>query len=163
MRDPDSISRGILMWNRDSPVSVVLLHWWPQRVWLLRPCGFGPEPSLGCCAENVMIPLDLKQLFCPGYTLAAGPPSSFTTDIVGCWGGRGVLWRACNLTVFTPCLTGPVDYPFASIMRDPNSILLALSHYSLFDALTGKIVSRCKKNMRRHERNIYLYVGSNYG
>ncbi len=25
-----------------------------------------------------------------------------------------VLWRACNLTSFSPCLTGPVDYLFAS-------------------------------------------------
>jgi hypothetical protein len=24
---------GVLMWNRDSPVSVVLLHWWPRRDW----------------------------------------------------------------------------------------------------------------------------------
>ncbi len=23
-----------------------------------------------------------------------------------------LLWRACNLTPFSPCLTGPVDYPF---------------------------------------------------
>jgi hypothetical protein len=57
--------------------------------------------------------LDLTQLFCPGFMLAAGPPSSFTTDKVRCWGG-GALWRACNLTTFTPCLTGPVDYPFTS-------------------------------------------------
>jgi hypothetical protein len=35
--------------------------------------------------------------------------SSFTTDIVGCW--VGALWRACNLTAFTPCLTGPVCFP----------------------------------------------------
>ncbi len=27
---------------------------------------------------------------------------------------KAVLWRACNLTSFSPCLTGPVDYPFAS-------------------------------------------------
>ncbi len=27
------IHRGILMWNRDSPVSVVSLHWWPWRDW----------------------------------------------------------------------------------------------------------------------------------
>jgi hypothetical protein len=31
MRDPGSIPRGALMWNRNSPVSVVSLHWWPQR------------------------------------------------------------------------------------------------------------------------------------
>jgi hypothetical protein len=50
------------------------------------------EPSLGCRADNVIIPLDLTQLSCPGFTLAAGPLSGFTTDIVGCWGGA--LWRA---------------------------------------------------------------------
>jgi hypothetical protein len=70
------------------------------------------KPSLGCLADNVIIPIDLTQLFCPGFTLAAGSPSGCTTDIVGCWGEA--LWRAFNLTAFTPCLTGPVDYPFAS-------------------------------------------------
>ncbi len=33
-----------------------------------------------------------------------------------------VLWRACNLTSFTPCLTGPVDYPFASRHEGLGSI-----------------------------------------
>jgi hypothetical protein len=84
----------------------VIDHW--GLVWG-RLC---PESSLGRCADNVIIPLDLKQLFCPGFSLAAGPPSCFTTDIVDYW--RGALWRACNLTAFTSCLTGPVDYPFAS-------------------------------------------------
>jgi hypothetical protein len=45
--------------------------------------GLHPELSLGRSADNVIIPLDLTQLFCPGFTLAAGPPSGFTTDI-GC-------------------------------------------------------------------------------
>ncbi len=27
------IPRGVLMWNRDSPVSVVSLHWWPRHDW----------------------------------------------------------------------------------------------------------------------------------
>ncbi len=27
------IPRGVLMWNRDSPVSVISLHWWPRRDW----------------------------------------------------------------------------------------------------------------------------------
>ncbi len=51
-----------------------------------------PEPSLGLGhrADNVIIPLDLTQLSCPGFTLAAGPPSRFTTDIVGCWRGSPV-------------------------------------------------------------------------
>ncbi len=71
-----------------------------------------PELSLGPHADNVIIPLDLTQLSCPGFTLAAGLPSGFTTDGVGCWGGAP--WRACTLTSFSPYLTGPVDYPFAS-------------------------------------------------
>ncbi len=53
------------------------------------------------------------------------------------------LWRACNLTAFTPCLTGPVDYPFASRHKGPGFktpggylcetgiLLLALSRYML--------------------------------
>jgi hypothetical protein len=31
MRDPGSIPRGALMWNRDSSISIVSLHWWPRR------------------------------------------------------------------------------------------------------------------------------------
>ncbi len=52
-----------------------------------------------------------------------------------------LLWRACNLTTFTPCLTGPVDYPFASCheglgfkpqggyLCEIRILLLALSRY----------------------------------
>jgi hypothetical protein len=52
-----------------------------------------------------------------------------------------VLWRACNLTSFSPCLTGPVDYPFASRHKGPGFkspggylcgtgiLLLAMSRY----------------------------------
>ncbi len=77
-----------------------------------------PEPSLGPRADNVIIPLDFTQLSCPGFTLAACLPSGFTTEGVGCWGG--FLWRACNLTTFSPCLTGQVDYPFASCHKGPG-------------------------------------------
>ncbi len=49
-----------------------------------------PEPSLGPRADNLIIPLDLTQLFYPGFTFAAGSPSGFTTDAVGCWGGSPV-------------------------------------------------------------------------
>jgi hypothetical protein len=79
--------------------------------------GLRPEPSLGLRSDNVIIPLDLTQLSCLGFMLAAGPPSGFTTDIVSCWGGA--LWRDCNLTAFTPCLTGSVGYPFASRHEGP--------------------------------------------
>ncbi len=37
MMDRGSTPRGVLMWNRDSPVSVVLLHWWPRCDWSLWP------------------------------------------------------------------------------------------------------------------------------
>ncbi len=80
--------------------------------------GLRPKPLLGRRANNVIILLDLTQLSCPGFTLAACPPSSFTTDIVGCW--VGALWRACNLTAFTPHLTGPVVHPFASCPEGPG-------------------------------------------
>ncbi len=76
-----------------------------------------PEPSLGRRADNVIITLDLTQLSCPSFSPAAGPPSGFTTDIVGCWGGA--LWRACNLTAFTLSSTGPVVHPFASHHEGP--------------------------------------------
>ncbi len=143
-RDPGSKPLRGLMWSRDSPVSVVSLHWWPRHDWSFlwpRLRGLRPEPSLGPRADNVKIPLDLTQLFCPGFTLAAGPPSGFTTDGVGCWGGA--LWRTGNLTLFSPCLTGPVEYLFASHHKGPGFInpwgdlcetgilLLVLSRYKL--------------------------------
>ncbi len=120
MRDPGSIPRGVFMWNQDSPISVVSLCWWPRRnrsLWphLRRLC---PDPSLGHPADNVIIPLDLAEPFWPGFTLTAGHASGFTTDIVSCCGGA--LWRACNLTAFTPCLTGPVGYLFASRHEGPR-------------------------------------------
>ncbi len=139
------IPLGVLMWNLDSPVSIVSLHWWPRRDWSsLQPRlrrASSQKLSLGRLADNVIIPLDLTQLFWPSFTLAAGPPSSFTTDGVGCWGGT--LWRACNLTSFAPCLTGPVDYRFTSCHKGPRFkspkgylcetgiLLLALSSYRI--------------------------------
>jgi hypothetical protein len=44
------------------------------------------EPSQGLCANNLIIPLDLTRLFCPGFMLAAVPLYGFTTDIVSLWG-----------------------------------------------------------------------------
>ncbi len=55
--DPDRINHCGLVWGR------------------LRP-----KPSLGCPADNVIMALDLTQLFCPGFTLAAGPPSGIHTQ-----------------------------------------------------------------------------------
>jgi hypothetical protein len=63
--------------------------------------------------------------------------SSSKTSLIFCL----VLWRACNLTSFSPCITGPVDYLFASRHKGPRFkspgeylcetgiLLLALSRY----------------------------------
>ncbi len=122
MRDPGSILRVVLMWNQNSPVSLsryiddpdVIDHCGP--VW----GGLHPEPSLGHHADNVIIPLYLTQLFCPGFTLAASPPSGFTTEIVG------YQWEPCgepaislhsHYVSLVQCTTS-----LLSIMRDPGSI-----------------------------------------
>ncbi len=101
----------------------------------------------------MIIPLDLTQLSCPSFTLAAGLPSGFTTDRVSCWGGA--LWRACNLTSFSPCLTGPVDYPFASFHKGPGFksrggylsetgiLLLALSFYKRMFTAQVELGRKC--------------------
>jgi hypothetical protein len=76
------------------------------------------EQSLGHHADNVIIPLDLTQLFCPGFMLAAGPPSGFTTDIVICKGGGGPVESLQSHCIHTP--TGPVVHPFASHHEGPE-------------------------------------------
>ncbi len=86
--------------------------------WLIIVASSEAGFVLGHHADNVIIPLDLTQLFCPDFTLAVGPPSGFTTDIVNCWGGA--LYRACNLTAFTHSLTGPVCQPSASRHEGPG-------------------------------------------
>ncbi len=121
MRDLGSIPKGLFMWNRDSPIGIISLHWWPQRdrsLWPRLRRVSSQTLSLGRRAVNVIIPLDLTQLFCPIFTLAAGPPSGFTTDIVGCWGRA--LWRACNLTALIHSYTGPVVHLFASCHEGPR-------------------------------------------
>ncbi len=55
-----------------------------------HPQGFAPQLSLGPHADNVTVPLDLTQLSCPGFTLAAGLPSGFTTDGSRLLGGSPV-------------------------------------------------------------------------
>ncbi len=70
------------------------------------------------------------------------------------------LWRACNLTSFSPCLTGPVDYPFASCHKCPGFkypggylcetgiLLLALSRYNLKNFIFPKAyLLHCSKKV----------------
>jgi hypothetical protein len=109
MRDPGSIPRGVHMWNRDYPVSIVLLHWWPWCDWLLWPW-------MRRASSRIITRQSCQQCDNPtwshtaGFTLAAGPPSSFITDVVSSWGGA--LCRACNLNAFIHSSTGPEVHPF---------------------------------------------------
>jgi hypothetical protein len=61
-RDLGINTLGGLIWNQDSPVGDpdVIDHFC-GLVW----GGLRPEPSLGPCADNVIIPLDLTQLSVP--------------------------------------------------------------------------------------------------
>jgi hypothetical protein len=133
------IPRGVLLWNRDFPISIVSLPWYPD---VIDHCGLvwgepHPEPSLGPPADNVIIPLDLTQLSCPGFTLAAGLPSGFSTDRVGCWGkpyGEPAISLHSHHVSLVQWTTGLLP-----ITRDPGSdpqeteiLLLALSRYTVF-------------------------------
>ncbi len=119
------IPRGVLMWNRDSPVSDVSLHWWPWHDWSslwprLRRASSRTvtRPSCWQCDNPTWSHTAFLSRFHARCRSRFRLHNRFTTDGVGCWGG--FLWRACNLTSFSPCLTGPVDYLFASRHKEPR-------------------------------------------
>ncbi len=135
---------GVLMWNRDSPVSNVSLHWWPRRDWSFL------WPRLQRASSRMITRPSCLQCDNPSWShiaflsrFHARCRSSFRlhNHRVGCWGGA--LWRACNLTSFSPCLTGPVDYLFAShhkglrfkspggYLCETGILLLVLSRYKV--------------------------------
>jgi hypothetical protein len=120
MRDPGSIPRGVLMWNQDSSVGIVSLHWWPRRDW-----SSWPHPRRA----------SFRSITRPLYPQCDNPTWSYTAllsrfharcrssfqlhiHIVGYWGGA--IWRACNLTAFIHSSTGPVVHPFASRHEGPG-------------------------------------------
>jgi hypothetical protein len=82
--------------------------------------GLHPKPLIGCCADNMIIPLHLTQLFWPSFILAAGPPSGFTTDTVGCW-GEPFGEPAISLHSYTVPLV-QWSTRLLPVMRDPVSI-----------------------------------------
>jgi hypothetical protein len=99
--------------------------------------GLHPEPSLGPRAGNVLIPLDLTQLFCPGFMLAAGPPSGFTT-MESAAGGEPcgepaisphshhvslVQWTTCLL----PVTRDPGSKPLGGVMWNRDSPVSVVS------------------------------------
>ncbi len=106
--------RGVLMWNWDSPVSVILLHWWPRCDWSfwphLRWASFQTITRLSC--QQCDYPTCYHATLLPRFY--AHCRSSFRlhnrqTRLLG-----EALWRACNLTAFTDSTTGLVVHPFAS-------------------------------------------------
>jgi hypothetical protein len=128
------IPRGVLMWNRDSPVSVVSLHWWPRRDsnhWLCRP-------SLGASLGS------LPTMCKPGTTWSQSSsvlvllPASQPTESAS--GGEPCEEPAVSLHSHHVSLV-QVDYPFPSCHKGPEFkspggyycetriLLLALSCY----------------------------------
>ncbi len=120
-RDPGSKPMEGHMWNRDAPVSVVSLHWWPWRDWSFL------WPRLRRASSQTITRPSCRQCDNPTWShtalisqFHARCRSPFRlhnrrSQLLG-----GALWRACNLTSFSPCLTGPVDYPFASRHKGPR-------------------------------------------
>ncbi len=82
--------------------------------------GLRTEPSLGPRADHVIILLNLTQLFCSGFTLARSLQVLLPTSQPTVLAAGGALCRPCNLTSYSPCLTGPVDYLFASCHKGPR-------------------------------------------
>jgi hypothetical protein len=101
----------------------------------------GPQLSLGPRADNVTVPLDLTQLSCPGFTLAAGLPSDFTTTESAAGGGRPVEslqshmiltishWSSGLPVCFLPQGT-QVQIPWGDLC-ETRILLLAMSCYKL--------------------------------
>ncbi len=87
-RDPGSKPLGGLMWNRDSPVSIVSLHWWPRRDWSLWPClkrassQTITRPSCRQCEQPTWSHTALLSRF----DARCRSPSDFTTDRLGAGG-----------------------------------------------------------------------------
>jgi hypothetical protein len=95
--------------------------------------GLRPKPSLGPRADKVIIPLDLTQLYCPGFMLAAGLPSGFTTDGVGCWGEPAISLHSHHVSLiqWTTCLLpvtrDPGSNPLGVLMWNQDSLVSVVS------------------------------------
>ncbi len=113
---------GVLMWNWDSLVSVVSLHWWSQPDWSLWPCLRG-------ALSQTITRLSCRQCTNPTWSHTAFLSqfhtrcrSSFQLHYQHSWLPEGALWRALNLTAFTHSSTGPVVPCLLPVMRDMGSI-----------------------------------------
>jgi hypothetical protein len=96
-RDPGlNPQRGELMWNRDSPISDVSLHWWP---W----CDWSSWPRLRWASSRIITRPSYRQCDNPTWSHTA-----FLSRFHACCRfpfrlhnrRSQLLWRACNLTSF---------------------------------------------------------------
>ncbi len=122
MRDPGSIPKGVLMWNRDSPVSFISLHWWPQHDWSVWPRLRGASsrtvtrPSCQQCDNPTWFHTALLSRF------HARCRSSFRLHNRHSWLVGGALWRgAISLHSHTVSLVQWVNL-LLPVLRDPGSI-----------------------------------------
>jgi hypothetical protein len=121
-RDLGSKPLGGIMWNRDSPVSIVSLHRWPQCDWSFLWPHLGralartvTRPSCWQC-DN---PTCSHTAFLSWFHTCCRSPFWLHNRRSRLVGGSP-LSRACNLTSFSPSLTGLVDYPCASRHKGPG-------------------------------------------
>ncbi len=116
------IPRGVLIWNRDSPVSIISLHWRSWHNWsFLWPC-------LRRASSRIITRPLCWQFYNPTWSHTAFLSRFHTRcrssfQLHNRWSrllGGGALWKPCNLTPFSPCRTDPVDYLFASRHKGPR-------------------------------------------
>jgi hypothetical protein len=119
IRDPGSIPSGVFMWNWDSPVSVVSLHWWPRHDWSLWPLRWDSSQTvtrLSCwlCDNPTWSHTALLSWFQARCRSSIWLHNRHSR-LLG-----GALWRACNLTAFTHSSTGLAVHLFASCHEGPG-------------------------------------------
>ncbi len=138
MKDLGSKPQGVLMWNRDSPVSVVSLHWWPRRdrsLWLhLRRALSQPftRPSCRQCDNPTWSHTALLSRFharCSSY---------FRLHNWHSWLLGGALWSVCFPSWETRA-QNPRGY-----LCETGILLLALFRYKSPFAWSA-IVNRLRK------------------
>ncbi len=124
MRDPGSIPRGVLLWNWDSPVIVVSLHWWPWCDWSLWP-------RLRRAWSRTVTRLWCRQCDNPTWShiallsrFHARCRSSFRLHNrhSRLLGGGGSPAESLQSHCIHTYIVSLVDHPFASHHKDPGSI-----------------------------------------
>jgi hypothetical protein len=102
---------GVLMRKWDSPVSIVPLHWWPRRDWSSL------WPRLRRASSRTVTRPSYQQCDNPTWSHTAFLSRFHARCKSPFWlhnrqSAAGV--DPCGEPAISPCLTGPVDYLFAS-------------------------------------------------